>query len=175
MVARERIRRFAKDDNVLFLRECDENFKPLEDPWGKLGTMKGTRLEQSVDTFKDKSGPTVVIEETTEAFVITTTVMRRDTKEVGLPVNIKDRFFLFAVVGQQLGVGVEVHVLVGRVLQAFQYELGGEAMLTGLKIVTTNNPAPVDVELPEEITNQSVRIPAGMMWAMEDINTKDGV
>jgi hypothetical protein len=173
---RDKIKRFAKDDNTIYVKECDSTFTPLTSDdgliWICLGTMKGTRLESSVDEFKDKGdgGKVTVFEETVEQFVITTTAMQRDLATRQLPVNVKDRFYLIAVKGQQLGSSVEAHALVGRISQAFSYELGGEAQLTGLKIVTLNNPAAVDVELPTEIAaSTTIQIPAGQMWATDDV------
>lgn len=173
---RDKIKRFAKDDNTIYVKETDSTFTPLPDGdglvWTCLGTMKGTRLEPAIDEFKDKGdgGKVTVFEETVEQIIINTTAMQRDKATRQLPVNVKDRFYLIAVKGQQLGTSVEAHVLAGRISQAFAYDLGGEGQLTGLKIVTMNNATSIDVDLPTEIAaSASITIPAGQMWATDDV------
>jgi hypothetical protein len=173
---RDMIKRFAKDDNTIYVKETDASFTPLTSGdglvWTCLGTMKGTRIESAIDEFKDKGdgGKVTVFEETVEQFVITTTAMQRDKATRELPINVKDKFYMIAVKGQQLGTSVEAHALVGRISQAFAYDLGGDGQLTGLKIVTLNNAASVDVELPTEIAaSTTITIPAGQMWATDDV------
>ncbi len=173
---RDKIKRFSKDDNTLYVKETDSTFTPLSTgdgmQWICLGTMKGTRLESSVDEFKDKGdgGKMTVHEETIEQYTISTTAMQRDKATRQLPLNSKDRFYLIAVKGQQLGTAVEAHALTGKISQSFSYELGGDAQLTGLKIVTINNPAAVTVDLPTDIAaTASIVIPAGQMWATDDV------
>ncbi|MAT39249.1 MAG: hypothetical protein CL946_06570 [Ectothiorhodospiraceae bacterium] len=172
----DKIKRFAKDDNTIYVKETDSSFAPLTDgdgtQWICIGTMKGTQLEAAIDEFKDKgdSGKVSVFEETIEQFVISTTAMQRDKNTRQLPVNVKDRFYQIAVKGQQLGTQTEAHALVGRISQAFTYALGGEGQLTNVKLVTLHNASSIAVTLPTEIAASStITIPLGQMWATDDV------
>lgn len=169
------IKRFAKDDNTLYVKETDSAFSPLTTGdgtiWVCLGTMKGTKLDPQIDEYKDKGdgGKITVFEETIEQFVISTTAMQREKATRQLPVNVKDKYYLIAVKGQTVGTKQEAHLLCGRISQAFSYPIGEVGQMEGLKIVTMNNTATLTATLPTEIGTGTITIPAGQMWATDDI------
>ncbi len=167
------IKRFAKDDNTLYLLETDSSFTPLTDgdglTWVVMGAMKGTKIDPVIDEFIDKGdgGKRTIHEETTESIEVTTTAMQRDLQTRLLPFNVKGRFFQIAVKGNDnLGGSQEAWVFCGKVSEGFSYEIGGEAQFTGLKIVTLNNAAAVTVTLPTQIVAaNTLTISANSMWS----------
>jgi len=169
------IKRFAKNDNTIYLKETDSAFTPLTTGdgtvWTLLGTMKGTTLAPMIDEFRDKGdgGKVTVLDPLIEAYKITTTAMQRDKPTRQMHLNTYGKFYQIAAQGQTLGTQTEVHVLCGVVKQGFSYAMGGEGQFTGIEIETLNNVATISVTLPTAIATATISIPASQMSATDNV------